>query len=343
MRHALHSLILVALLAVQPAQAQVWSGAGTDNNWSTGANWVGGVAPASSNATSVTFPAGAARRTPFVDAPWTINLMVLTDPGYVLGGQAITFAGVAPALLGNTTSLNTLTNPITLAASTTVGGNGYLRLSGGIGGNGPLFIVGTGFVELIGASTFTGGTTIGSAAILLLVGSMPGQVLVDNGGQLRGPGTVNGALTVAAGGLLLPGGVFDAGDITLAGRLGIVIGGAHIAAYDRVNAHGNVLLNNSTLLVEGTYNPAPGDVFTIIANDGTDAVTGTFQGLPEGAQLTFNGVRLRISYVGGTGNDVTLTAAALAADRQVPTLSQWALVLLAALMLGVASIRARRP
>jgi hypothetical protein len=50
-----------------------------------------------------------------------------------------------------------------------------------------------------------------------------------------------------------------------------------------------------------------GTSFTLINNDGTDAVVGTFKGLPEGATLTSGGMTFQISYVGGTGNDVVLT------------------------------------
>ncbi|MDY3554378.1 Calx-beta domain-containing protein [Gemmata sp. JC717] len=45
----------------------------------------------------------------------------------------------------------------------------------------------------------------------------------------------------------------------------------------------------------------------LIANDGADAVVGTFAGLPEGASFTAGGVTFTISYVGGTGNDVVVT------------------------------------
>jgi hypothetical protein len=48
-------------------------------------------------------------------------------------------------------------------------------------------------------------------------------------------------------------------------------------------------------------------VITLIDNDGTDAVSGTFAGLPQNAVVTAGGARYRISYTGGTGNDVTLT------------------------------------
>ena len=51
-----------------------------------------------------------------------------------------------------------------------------------------------------------------------------------------------------------------------------------------------------------------GDQFTIVANDGTDAITGEFDGLPEGTRFTLGFNEFRISYVGGSNaNDVVLT------------------------------------
>ena len=51
-----------------------------------------------------------------------------------------------------------------------------------------------------------------------------------------------------------------------------------------------------------------GDTFTIISNNGTNPVQGTFKDLPEGAEVTVSGATFKISYVGGDGNDVVLTA-----------------------------------
>ncbi|MES2707918.1 MAG: hypothetical protein V4726_15100 [Verrucomicrobiota bacterium] len=60
---------------------------------------------------------------------------------------------------------------------------------------------------------------------------------------------------------------------------------------------GKVILTGNTLSLSGAYTPAGADSFKIIDNDGTaDAVTGTF-----------NTKVLRISYIGGDGNDVVLT------------------------------------
>ena len=46
----------------------------------------------------------------------------------------------------------------------------------------------------------------------------------------------------------------------------------------------------------------------IINNDGGDAVVGTFNGIAEGASISAAGNIFKISYAGGSGNDVTLEA-----------------------------------
>ena len=51
-----------------------------------------------------------------------------------------------------------------------------------------------------------------------------------------------------------------------------------------------------------------GDTFTIIDNKTTHLMRGTFKDLPEGAEVTVGGAIFKISYVGGDGNDVVLTA-----------------------------------
>src|SRR5512132_1536681 len=94
------SLLLLACLAARPAAAQQWSGLGANDNWSTAANWVGGVAPASSPTTAVSFLAATPRIAPIVDTPWTINRIDIIG-NYNIGGQALTFAGIAPQILAS--------------------------------------------------------------------------------------------------------------------------------------------------------------------------------------------------------------------------------------------------
>src|SRR5262249_49830885 len=55
--------------------------------------------------------------------------------------------------------------------------------------------------------------------------------------------------------------------------------------YDQTTVNGAVNLNGAALNVTSGFTPAVGDSFTIINNDGTDSVVGTFAGLPEGSTV----------------------------------------------------------
>jgi Uncharacterized protein conserved in bacteria len=72
-----------------------------------------------------------------------------------------------------------------------------------------------------------------------------------------------------------------------------------------VQVTGTVFLNCS-IGASVTGSPILGQTFTIIDNDGTDPVAGTFHGAPEGSILHSNYL-FKISYAGGDGNDVVLT------------------------------------
>jgi hypothetical protein len=87
--------------------------------------------------------------------------------------------------------------------------------------------------------------------------------------------------------------------------------------YDQTQVTGTVTLGDATLDIQklSTYTPADATLFTIITNDGADAVVGTFNGLAEGAKTTVDGVEYTVSYTGGDGNDVVLSATAIAAPN----------------------------
>jgi hypothetical protein len=80
-----------------------------------------------------------------------------------------------------------------------------------------------------------------------------------------------------------------------------------------IHVAGAVSLNGATLgaVYNSNFMPTVGQQFTLIDNDGTDAVSGTFAGKPEGSTVTFGTTRFLISYVGngpsGNNNDVVLT------------------------------------
>jgi hypothetical protein len=52
---------------------------------------------------------------------------------------------------------------------------------------------------------------------------------------------------------------------------------------------------------------ATGKVFTVINNTSGSPIDGTFSNLPEGSIFGSNGTNFKVSYKGGTGNDLTLT------------------------------------
>jgi hypothetical protein len=95
--------------------------------------------------------------------------------------------------------------------------------------------------------------------------------------------------------------------------------GGGSTGYDQLVVAGSVSLNNAALnlAVTSPFVPTIGSSFTIIDNDSTDPVNGIFNGLAEGATVTVGATNFRISYVGGTGNDVVLTVPVL--DAIAPT------------------------
>jgi len=124
-------------------------------------------------------------------------------------------------------------------------------------------------------------------------------VTVGSGATLGGSGTV-GAVTVAAGGTLAPGfspGALNTGDLTLSGELHVDIagnGGAGDAnGHDQASVTGAVTLGAaSTLTFDLTgltaSELATGQTFVLIDNDAADFVSGTFNGLAEGAVAATN-------------------------------------------------------
>lgn len=192
--------------------------------------------------------------------------------------------------------------------------------SGGTGANAGSYGLakfGDGLLILSGANTYTGPTTV-DAGILEVDGSIVSTTTVNSGGTLGGVGTT-GDVSVAAGGALAPGasaGTLTTGDVALAAKaiFAIELGGTSpgVGGYDRLVANGTVSLGKAKLDggMLGGFVPSVGDKFTIIANDGSDAVEGNFAGLDQGEAFVFDGRAMKISYKGGDGNDVTLTAIA---------------------------------
>jgi fibronectin-binding autotransporter adhesin len=243
----------------------------------------------------------------------------------------VTLANNITILVAPTVSL-TLAGPITLTGTRNVNiaNNGLASFNGVISGAFGLTKSGAATLALGGNNTYTGVTTV-SAGTLLVSGSItngaaPIDVPVAGGATLGGTGTVNGVVSFVSGSNLAPGAsTAGTGILNLANGLTLVSGSNYTvelngttagSGYDQTNVTGAVNLGASNLVASSTFNPNGLQTFTIINNDGADAVVGTFAGLANGAPVTIGGNAYNIYYndgdfdgtqgEAGDGNDVVL-------------------------------------
>ncbi len=248
----------------------------------------------------------------------------------------------SPAVVSPTTSLETvgaLSGSGTVdfrsdgsSRSLSVGGNNSsTTFSGNLIGNnvssglirGALLKAGSGILTLSGTNTFTGGYVVQAGTLLVngTIAESTRDVFVNRDCVLGGTGTINHDVNISNGGRLAPG--TSTGDLSTSNlefhpgsAFDIEITSDTPGELDQVKVTGTVVIDTSGAGVvlnvtgAGTINLLNGEQPVIIINDGTDAVTGTFKDLSEGANLGSNflgsGLTAKITYVGGTGNDVAL-------------------------------------
>jgi fibronectin-binding autotransporter adhesin len=169
---------------------------------------------------------------------------------------------------------------------------------------------GTGLFTYTGTSTF--GVNFTVYGPVLVNGALPDSMVVSAGGTLGGTGTVGSIASTI--GSINPGdfapGIFNCASLSLGSSDSFVVlldGAAAGSGYSKLNVGGAVSLGNATLIVSLGFMGAVGSNYTIIANNGPGAVTGTFNGLAEGAKFTTGGAQFQITYKGGDGNDVVLS------------------------------------
>ena len=180
-----------------------------------------------------------------------------------------------------------------------------------------------GDVDSVNLGLLSSGGTINLQTGTFLSDSSTGITgTIDLGADAVLGGTGNVGDLLLTDGDLSPGnspGILNTGDFNLGAtaNLYIEIDGTTVGIdYDQVNVTGSVTLAGSLTVIPG-FTAAANDSFTIIRNDSTDAVIGTFTGLAEGAIFVAGGQAFQISYSGGDGNDVVLTAAAHTYDFQL--------------------------
>jgi hypothetical protein len=161
-----------------------------------------------------------------------------------------------------------------------------------------------------GALTVSAAITRSAATVLNLASGANIDLSTGSLDSAGGNATLNPGTNVFASnsGVDVTTGAASTLTIPSADSLKIVIDGATAdSGFTQLNVAGLIDLTGAALSLSGGYTPLTNDILTIVNNDGVDAVTGTFSGLAEGAVVTFNGIPLTVSYVGGSGNDVTLS------------------------------------
>jgi autotransporter-associated beta strand protein len=211
----------------------------------------------------------------------------------------------------------TLNAPVTLTdpnATIEVQTGAPLTINGVISGTGGFTKTQGDLLILNSNNTYSGTTTVDGGE-LQVNGAQPVSPIVLDFDSLSGTGTVgtitttdSGPTTVAPGGNAP--GILTCSNLTLDSQAIFAVrlnGPASGTGYDQLKVNGTVSLNNAELQGSVGYNPAVGQSFVIINNDGVDPVNGTFNGLTNGALVGLDGYPFQINYAGGTGNDVVLT------------------------------------
>jgi hypothetical protein len=209
-----------------------------------------------------------------------------------------------------------------------------------------------GTLTLTGANTYagsysnTGGTTRVNGAT---GGALPASY-TQSAGLLDLSSNATAGNVIINGGTIRPGdsgtGSANTGNLTFgaAATLDEGINAAIAGLFGSLHVTGAVNLGGAALSLSGSGGAvAPGNTFVIIDNDGADPVNGTFAGLPQGTTISNGpgGFNYTISYTGGSGNDVVLTAAAPAVAG-VPALDPKLLAALGVVLAAIAVFAMRR-
>ena len=319
LRVAAGAVVLLSMLADRsPAATFIWSGAGANDNWTTAANWVGGIAPTGSATDDLVFPTSP-RLSPTNNFPGgtTFGSLSLAGGGYAVGGNALSLVGG----LSSSTGSNAISPAVTLAAPLTVDvADGTLTLNAGFGaGAQALTKTGDGALVLAASSTRSGTTTVSAGRLQLTnaAGLGTGAVTVA-GGTLasNAAASVANPVTLAGGGIAAIG-----GDRTFGGAIAVAAGStisladALAPATARGLALTGVLSGSGALSVSapvgstktlGVLNSSStftGDMILDAAARVTVAAGATWASrVSGGGAVAFNGANAMVTSVSGASN-----------------------------------------
>jgi hypothetical protein len=308
LRATLAAVAAFGSIANAGATNYTWTGP-QNGQWSNPAHWTPLGVPGTGDTLQFpcpTDPEVAPLATVNDLAAGTVILAIAASGECVINGNEIVTTSIrglrttvnAPVRLSGNGSIEVLD----LGAGLDVGPFALSLQTGSIAG----VIAGQGYItssfgglDITGTHTFTGTLETlanGEAGSSLAIdGVFPGSVKT---GTMFAKGVVGGldATTLELRGALA------AGPVSLTSRLltnyGLIltVGGAF------------TLGPEAELLLTGATRVKRGQVFTIVAHAGTGPVAARFANAPEGHAVTGLSAPMRVSYLGGDGNDITVTA-----------------------------------
>ena len=318
------TMSMLFLGAAAQAATVTWDGGGTDNNWTTPANWSGDAAPAAGD--TLAFSGGtrtAAANTYAADTVFA-GLSLLNDytsgktAAFTLSGNRITLGGNLVSTGASTAITDTLSLPVLLNGSRTITPNTlhHLTISGAIGETGGSFGLtktGAGNLTLNGANTYTGPTTLSG-----------GFVYFNSIKNVGGGASSFGAPTTAENGTITNSSrLLYTGGSTTTDRAFVLTTGIQIQQFDIISKASTLTLNggitgsgsllfrgNGAVVVNGVIDVGSGgmsraDRGTLYLNCPTNPFTGNLQsaaGTISIASIADSGVLSPI----GKGNTITL-------------------------------------
>ncbi|HQR41756.1 MAG TPA: autotransporter-associated beta strand repeat-containing protein, partial [Gemmatales bacterium] len=232
------------------------------------------------------------------------------------GADVINDSGVA-----QTISLNLgLNGARTIQTST----NGNLTMAGQLTGTGSLTKTGAAILTLNGNASYSGTTTVNAGTLAVnSTLSSSSAMTVNSTAILRGIGVIASPVNINAGGTLAPGNsigtlsINNSVTFSATSTFAVELNGGTTAGtdYDQlfIGSTGSLTLNNAVLSVVLSFAPTGTERIYLTNNDFAGAISGTFNGLPEGSLITIGAYSGNISYLGDfttysllTGNDVVL-------------------------------------
>lgn len=339
------SILFLALALSGRAQTRTWTGADPSGHWSAPANWSPAGVPV--NGSDLVFPGGLPPgdmvSTNDLTGSFFRSITFGGASRYTLRGNPIMLTNRANCIINGGTNViacdltfsGTPATPTFTTIRSSSFNSGELTMTGNVGG-GSLYAFGG---RLVIRGQFTGGTLRQYGGTLAFYGDHSHAVSVEfqgdsstlfvQGSQPNLNITLLWEMESAAcphfTGNGVVGDVLGCGHLTLDSTLSVKslggpgasqaswrvldihLNGTNVGEYGRLISSGDVTLSGGSLSASPGFNPQPGQVYTIVEKTSPGPITNAIFG-PEGSITTLNGMPFRISYVGGDGNDVTLTA-----------------------------------